>query len=72
MNQTSLGAARAELIQDSWLPPGPGWCGGPLGASWGQGKEEAGSITLGLISFSINMTSFDMAWTQSARGNLNL
>lgn len=40
MNQNSLRATRAELMQDSWLPPGPGRVGAlgnPLGAGKGGG-----------------------------------
>ena len=67
MNQNSLGATRAVLMQDSWLDAGPGRCGGPWGTSWGAGKGGGWKHDSGLISFSIKMTSFNMAGTQAAR-----
>lgn len=67
MNQNSPGATRATLMRDSWLAAGPGRCGGPWGTSWGVGKGGGWKHDSRQISFSIKMTSFDMAGTQAAR-----
>lgn len=53
-------------MRDSWSSPGQAGVGDPGEPAGGRERRRLKALLL-LISFSINMTSFDMAWTQAVR-----